>query len=52
MVKYKINTKQEGDSETKFPYINPSPLNLTMMVTITDIIELIYGILICSNTYN
>ena len=26
MVKYNINTKHERDSETRFPYINPSPL--------------------------
>ena len=25
MVKYNINTKHERDSETRFPYINPSP---------------------------
>ena len=27
MVKYNINTKHERDSETRFPYINPSPCN-------------------------
>jgi hypothetical protein len=27
MVKYNINTKHERDSETIFPYINPSPCN-------------------------
>ena len=27
MLKYNINTKHERDSETRFPYINPSPWN-------------------------
>ena len=27
MVKYNINTKHERDSETRCPYINPSPCN-------------------------
>lgn len=27
MVKYNINTKHGRDSETRFPYVNPSPCN-------------------------